>query len=218
MRGNPRCSSSAWSAARQPRACCCSTPGRPWSPCSGSAQGARHGNFPLALSAVGTGAVVAAGVEVSISPAGIVFALGSAAVFALYVLVGARLGARCDPMVTAAWVAAGASASSLTRGALTGELVSPAGHWHVLVIYGVFTAAAFTLMFAAMARIGAGRTSVVMTLEALSAAVLAGLFLAEPLTPEQGLGGAAVLAAAVMVALTRGDGPLVTIDGRKETR
>ena len=73
----------------------------------------------------------------------------------------------------------------------------------MLLAYGLFTAAAFTLMFAALARIGARHTAVVMTLEAVVAVALATLLLGEPLAPGQAAGGACVLAATVLVARIR---------------
>ncbi|HMC51642.1 MAG TPA: DMT family transporter, partial [Acidimicrobiales bacterium] len=108
-----------------------------------------------------------------------------------------------DPLTTAAWVAGGAALSLLGRGLLTGELRSPSGHLPGLVAYGLETAVAFALMFLALARIGASRTSVVMTLEALFAVVLGAAVLGETLTAGQVVGGAAILAATAVIALTR---------------
>jgi drug/metabolite transporter (DMT)-like permease len=153
----------------------------------------------LALSAAGSGLVAAGGGPIGVDPLAVVFALGSALVFALYVLAGQRLATGVDAMVKAAGVAAGAAVASLAQGGLTGGLVAPGGRWLLLAAYGVFTAAAFTLMFAALARLGARHTSIVMTLEAAFAVGLAALLLGEPLGAGQALGGAAVLAATGLV-------------------
>jgi len=59
---------------------------------------------------------------------------------------------------------------------------------------------AFSLTFAAMGRIGAARVSVVMTLEAASSVVMAAIFLGESIRVAQAAGGAAVLAAAIVIA------------------
>jgi len=157
----------------------------------------------LALSVAGTALVAVSSGPVTISALGVVFALGSALVFALYVLAGQRLSAGVDAMATAALVAAGAALGSAGQGALTGGLSSPGGRWALLLAYGLFTAAAFTLLFAALARLGARHTSVVMTLEAVFAVALAMLLLGEPLGAWQALGGACVLAATVLVARIR---------------
>jgi drug/metabolite transporter (DMT)-like permease len=156
----------------------------------------------LALSAGGTALVASAG-PVEIDPLAVLFALSSALVFALYVLAGQRLAGGIDAITTAAVVAAGAALGSAGRGALTHSLQAPGDRWTLLVAYGLFTAAAFTLMFAALGRLGARRTSVVMTLEAVFAVGLATLVLGEPLTPAQAAGGACVLAATTLVARIR---------------
>ncbi len=153
----------------------------------------------LALSVGGSALVAAGGGSVAIDPLAVVFALGSALVFGLYMITGQRLALGVDAMVKAAAVAAGAAVSSLAQGALTGGLVSPDGRWLALVAYGVFTAAAFTLMFAALARLGARHTSIVMTLEAVFAVGLAALLLGESLGLRQAIGGAALLAATALV-------------------
>jgi len=153
----------------------------------------------LALSAAGVVVVVAAGTDVSISPAGVALSLLGAASFAVYLLASDRLVRDTNSLTTGAWVAAGASVSFLARGALTGALRSPSPHLGALVLDGVATAAAFVLLFAALRRLGPTRTSVVMTLEALFAIVLAAVFLGEGMRPLQLAGGAAILAATVLM-------------------
>lgn len=140
------------------------------------------------------------------SALGVSCALGSALVFALYLLAGQRLGGSGDAMTTAALVAAGAALSCLVQGVVTHDLQVPAREWTLLIAYGLFTAAAFTLTFAALARLGARHTAVVMTLEAVFTVGLATLLLGEPFGPAQMAGGACVLAATVAVARTRTSG------------
>jgi EamA-like transporter family protein len=79
----------------------------------------------------------------------------------------------------------------------------PAQDWGPLLGYGLLTAAAFTLTFAALARLGARHASVLMTLEALCTVALAAVLLGEAPSAGQALGGACVLAATVLVARTR---------------
>ena len=164
----------------------------------------RRTRVALVLAASGTALVVTASGPVAIEPLGVVFALSSALVFALYVLAGQRLAVGCDAMLSAACVATGAAVASVGQGAVTHTLGAPAGgQWTLLVAYGLFTAVAFTLMFAALARLGARSTSVVMTLEAVFAVALATLLLGEPFGAGQAIGGAAVLAATAVVARVR---------------
>jgi drug/metabolite transporter (DMT)-like permease len=157
----------------------------------------------LVLSAVGTVLVVVSGGQVSISTTGIIAALGSAASFAVYFVVSGRIIRRTDAMTTAAWVAGGAAASFFLRGLLLGELRSPVGHLPALFGNGLATASAFVLMFAALRQLGASRTSVVMTLEAVFGILLAAVFLGEGIRPLQAVGGLAVLGATALIALAR---------------
>lgn len=157
----------------------------------------------LALAAGGTVVVVMAGGDVAISTAGTGFALASALSFALYLLVSHALMRDTEPLVSAAWVACGASIGQAARGLATGELVNPGDRLGLLLLNGVATAAAFGLMFAALRRLGPGPTAVVMTLEAVFAVLLAAIFLDEGLTAVQAAGGAAVLVGATIVSLQR---------------
>jgi drug/metabolite transporter (DMT)-like permease len=153
----------------------------------------------LALAAAGVGLVVASGTRVSISATGIGYALASASTFAVYLLIGREFGRRSDSMRAAAWIAAGAAASNMLRGVVTQSLQNPVPDIGWLVVYGAATAAAFALTFAALRRIGAARTAVVMTLEAVTAVVLGAVLLHEHITAAQVLGGAAILVAAALI-------------------
>ena len=154
----------------------------------------------LCVSVAGTALVVAAGSEVSISDAGVLLALGSAAAYAVYLVIGRQLGRRTDAMTAACWVAIGAATASVARGLVGGTLAAPSGHVLEVIAYGVSTALAFALTFAALARIGASHTAVVMTLEAFSAVVLAAIFLNEGISTVQALGGLAIVTAAAVIA------------------
>jgi drug/metabolite transporter (DMT)-like permease len=168
----------------------------------------------LGLSIAGSALIVIAGEDVAISPAGILFALGSALSFTIYLLVSGRAVVRTDPMVNGAWVALGAAASLATQGVLTGGLRNPGSDTWLMLVNGVATASAFAFLFAALGRLGASRTAVVMTLEALSSVVLAALLLGETIGGIQLVGGAAVLAATVLISRTKADrgAPLVAAE------
>jgi drug/metabolite transporter (DMT)-like permease len=153
------------------------------------------------LSTGGVAVVVVSGGNVDITAAGIAFALGAAACFTAYLLVSDRVVHRTHAGATAAWVAAGAALSLLVRGAVTADLDSPACHWPELVGNGIATAAAFGFMFAALQRIGATRTAVVMTFEAFAAAGLGALVLEETLGGPQLVGGVAIVTGALLVTL-----------------
>ena len=167
----------------------------------------------LALSIAGTALIVVTGGDVAISTAGIAFALGSALSFAVYLLASGRAVTKTDPMVNGAWVAAGASLSLTTSGLVTGGLRAPGDHLWLMLANGAATAAAFSLLFAALALLGASRTAVVMTLEALSGVVLAALLLGETIGLVQLVGGAAILVAVVLISTSRANPPPVAIEG-----
>ena len=154
----------------------------------------------LALSSAGTAVVVIGGGDVAITVAGLLFALAAAATFAGYLLGGGEVAEAEDPMALAGLVSISAAALSLGRGAVTGELVDPSHRLVELAGYGLATALAFSLTFAAIRRIGATHVSVVMTLEAASAVAMAAVFLGESINITQAIGGVAVLGAAVVIA------------------
>jgi drug/metabolite transporter (DMT)-like permease len=155
----------------------------------------------LALSATGTAVLTASGQRLAISSAGIGFALASSLAVALYVVAAERLMRRTDALTSGAWVALGASLALLSGAGVTGHFHVPAGHRLELVGYGMATALAFAMLFVALRRLGPSRTSVIMTLEAFFAAVLAAAFLSERLTGLHAVGGGAILIGAVCAAL-----------------
>lgn len=165
----------------------------------------------LALSSAGTAIVVIGGGRVSITIAGVLFALGAAAAFAGYLLAGREVARGADPMAVACLVSISAAVLSLARGAATSELVDPSSHVLELIGYGLATALAFSLTFAAMRRIGATRVAVVMTLEAASAVVMAAAFLGESINASQAIGGVAVLAAATVIARSQPEDSMVGV-------
>jgi len=150
---------------------------------------------------LGTAVVVVAGADVSVTTTGILFALGAAGSFALYLLASDRLLVRTDNVVRAAWVSTGAAVGMLVRGLVAGGFDSTAGFWPRLIAIGLANATAFGFLFAALPRIGATRTAVVLNVEPVAAVVLAALFLDETLGGWQLAGGALVLLAAIAVAL-----------------
>jgi len=156
----------------------------------------------LVLSAGGAGVIAAGSGSVDITTAGIVFSLLSAASFAAYLLAGDRFLGKTDSITIAAWTGLGASASLLTFAAVAGEIDVPGDRWWQFLVYGAATASAFAFMFASLRRIGSSRTSVLLTLEAVSAIVLAAIFLGEDLGAAQAVGGACVLAGAVIISLS----------------
>src|SRR5207302_5754329 len=128
---------------------------------------------------------------------------GSILLFSTYAIAGERLLNRTDSLTAAAWTALGASAGVLLFGAVRGQLETPTGHaLAALVANGLATASAFTFFFVVLGRLGPTRTGICMALEAVTGVVLAAIFLGESVRPVVALGGAAVLAGALLAALS----------------
>ena len=161
----------------------------------------------LALSIGGTLLIVVTGERVTIQPAGVAFALLSATSFSIYLLVSSTAVHRTDALTNGAWVALGASLSLTTFGAVTGTLRAPGASWWLMAINGLATASAFSLLFAALKRMGASQTAIVMTMEAFSAVLLGALLLGERLGAVQAIGGMSILAATVLISVARRPAP-----------
>jgi drug/metabolite transporter (DMT)-like permease len=155
----------------------------------------------LALTIGGGAVVVTAGDAISLSSVGVVFALCSAACFSIYLLVGDHVAQRTDPPTKAMWVALGAACALELRAVITGASAPPASRYAELLAYGAANAFAFAFMFAALGRIGATRTAVILTSELVAAVALAALLLHERIQVAHLLGGCAVLAGAIAAAL-----------------
>ena len=154
----------------------------------------------LVLSLAGAALIVLAGEDVAISTTGVVFALTAAASFSIYLIVSSRVVRETEPLVSGAWVSLGAALSLATQGLIAGTLRDPGGSLGLMLLNGLATASAFSMLLAALRLIGASRTAVVMTFEAMSAVALGWLLLDEPLTAIQLLGGAAIVAAIVLLS------------------
>jgi drug/metabolite transporter (DMT)-like permease len=156
----------------------------------------------LALSISGSAVVAIGGGKVAITPAGVLLVCGSIVMFSAYTLLSDRVLPRTDSLTAATWTAIGAATGVTLFGAVRGQLEMPSGSaLAALVANGFVTAAAFTLFFMVLDRIGPTRTGICMALEAVTGIVLAAIFLGESLRLVVVIGGAAVLAGAVLAAL-----------------
>jgi drug/metabolite transporter (DMT)-like permease len=154
----------------------------------------------LALSLGGAALIAGTSGTVSVSRVGVAFALAAGGFFGLYVLLGGKLLAGLEPRASALWVSAGTSSALLVHAGITGSLHFGARDWPPVVGAGMATAAAFSFLFATLPRLGPSGTSVVLTLEALFAILLAAIFLGETIGPLQMVGGACILLGAAVIA------------------
>lgn len=165
----------------------------------------RVGMVALAVCCVGVVAVVDPFHVGALDGSGVLLGLGSAVVYSIYILVGSRTLHGIPPLTAGTGVSLTAGMVLLTWGTLTGQLRSfePIG---LLVIAGVAviaTVVAATAFLAGLARVGAGRASVLSTLEPVSTALLAAALIGERLGGVQVGGGILVLAGAVLLGRSR---------------
>jgi drug/metabolite transporter (DMT)-like permease len=166
---------------------------------------ARPTILALILAVIGAVLVVAAGAGLAIETAGVVFALAAACTFTAY-LIGTDIVLRkTSPLTSATWVSAGASIGLFLFEGATGNLTPPAvaADWWAILGMGVATAGAFVCLLGALQLIGAVRTSIVSAAEPLAAAFLGFVFLGETVGIWTAVGGALILAAAIIASVAR---------------
>ena len=157
----------------------------------------------LALATLGVVGVFAGSLASGVDPTGLALGLAAATVYAGYVLAGERVVATVHPVLLAALVATGATASFTAAGLVRGGLPHPrtADAWtSVAVIAAVATVVPMAALFAGIERVGAPTASIVSTFEPVVTVVLAGLFLGESLTLVEATGAACVIAAVRLLA------------------
>jgi drug/metabolite transporter (DMT)-like permease len=157
----------------------------------------------LLLAVVGVFTVVnPLGAHGSIDIPGVLFGLATAAIYATYILVGRVLLRELPAVVATAVIATTAAITLAVAGAGLGQLhaLSGAGWGLALSMAIVATAIPATTFLAGLARVGATRAAIISTLEPATTVVLAALLLGEDLGWVRLLGGAIILAAAVVVA------------------
>jgi drug/metabolite transporter (DMT)-like permease len=159
----------------------------------------------LAAAVIGSGVVVASSGGLDITSLGIVFALSSAFMISFFLIGLERLVRRTSPLASSMWIALAAAAALGAIAVATGARL-PAWPDEVVPILamGGLTAAAFSLLFLGVRRLGAVRASIISSLEPVAAAVLALVFLGEDLRPGVMLGGILIVGGAVAASLARG--------------
>jgi drug/metabolite transporter (DMT)-like permease len=163
----------------------------------------------LASALAGVGLVVGSAGKLDVTTAGIVFALSSSTMYALYLLGIERTLRRTSSLTASMWVSAAASAAIAVFAVASGKAQWPVGarQWWPVLGTGFFTTGAFLFLFAGLRRLGAIRTAIIAALEPLSTAALAILFLDEPLRTGTLGGGALILVGAVTASIARARPP-----------
>jgi drug/metabolite transporter (DMT)-like permease len=159
----------------------------------------------MAAAVAGAAAVALTGGGVEIDSAGVAFALGSAASFALYLTGADAVLKRTNSLTGAMWVSAAAGLGLAAYSLVTGAGQIPEGwrQWGPVIGMAAFTSGAFVCLFAGLRRLGAVRTSILSATEPVAASVLAAIFLNEPIRSGTVAGGALILAGAIAASLAR---------------
>lgn len=159
----------------------------------------------LALAIGGSAVVVlGGGGQTDVEPLGIALALATSLVYTAYLVGTDRHVRRTDPVTAAGWLGAGAATSNLVFALAFGSFVIPTGATpERLAAIVLISAGAFGSMLAGLQRVGAVRNAIIGVMEPLTVAVLAAIFLDEPITPTVAAGGALILVGAVIASVVR---------------
>ena len=158
----------------------------------------------LALSLVGIVVMVGSPWAAPMPLPGVLLALGSAMLYAIYIPAIGRFQQGIEPAAASAYILSGAAITFLAIGAATGALgnlmLPSAPAW--LAAGGVAllsTAIAFIAFLRALPVLGSVRTAIICTVEPFYTAVAAALLFNQPLTMSTIAGGAFIAAAVVLL-------------------
>jgi drug/metabolite transporter (DMT)-like permease len=174
--------------------------------------------------------------------AGLVLAFMCPIVYAIWIVLAARLGGERpspdhdegglpitpmdaegvpdgpDVIPSSAIMTTATALAAALLASLAGDSVAPSdvpdGAWLALIGFGAFSALAFRWFLAGTRRIGAARAAILSTVEPVYTIALASILLGETLSPIQLLGGALVIAGVILAETGRGGRP--TVDAGSE--
>jgi drug/metabolite transporter (DMT)-like permease len=158
----------------------------------------------LVLALGGSAVVIVGGGDVEVAPLGILLALATSLAYTAYLITADRTVRTTDPVTAAAWLGAGAATANVVFSiAFQVEDLPSVSSWPYLVGMAVFSAGAFAAMLGGLQLVGAVRNAIIGVMEPLGVAVLAAIFLAEPVTAPTAIGGILILGGAILATLVR---------------
>jgi drug/metabolite transporter (DMT)-like permease len=141
---------------------------------------------------------------VEVQPLGIVLALATSVAYATYLTFTDRTVTRTDPVAAAAWIGAGAAVANVVFSfAFDAPGLPTASSWPSLAAMCLLSAGAFAAMLGGLQLVGAVRNAIIGVMEPLAVALLAAVFLEEPVAAPTAIGGALILGAAILATLVR---------------
>jgi drug/metabolite transporter (DMT)-like permease len=158
----------------------------------------------LALSLAGLALMVGIPGAGGLHPLGVLLALASALLYALYIPMIDHLGTGLAPSVTAAYASVGAAAVLATIAIATGGLAlhfAPTGWMAVALLSVLCTVLAFLAFLRGLSTIGPVRTAIVSTVEPFWAALLGSVVLGQRLGVRTLAGGLLIATAVVLLQL-----------------
>jgi drug/metabolite transporter (DMT)-like permease len=161
----------------------------------------------LVLSLVGIGLMVGIPGTGHLHPIGVLLALASAFMYAVYIPMIDHLGRDLPPAVTSVYASGGAAvilvAVALAQGGLAVRF-TPVAWGAIGTMAVVSTVLAFLAFLRGLAIIGPVRTAIMSTIEPFWTALLGGLVLGQALGPRTLAGGLCIAAAVVLLQLGHG--------------
>ncbi len=160
----------------------------------------------LALAGILGGVALVGGAAANPDLVGVGMALGSAAAYAIYVLLSDRLLRDADPMALAAYLTTGATTSFFVAGGVLGSLGTvggPTGLVCLTVAALVGSVFAVTSFLKGVRLVGPSTASLLVTVEVPVTIALAAVVLKQHLAPAQLTGAGLVVAAIVGMQLRR---------------
>jgi drug/metabolite transporter (DMT)-like permease len=172
-----------------------------------AAIGRRRLTFTKVLLALGSllGILLTVSDGLAGTPTGIMFGIGAALVYTVYILVGEKVTSRTGAISAGCVIMLSAATVFGIAMAVTGPCFpkEPIG-WLAVASIAVFsTLMPIVFFFAGMRRVGAGDASTLSTLEPVVTLLLAYFFLGEVLGPMQTFGAAMVIAAVIILTRIR---------------
>ena len=157
----------------------------------------------VALSIAMCGIVVMVGTPASssLNPIGVMLALGTALLYALYLPALQHVQRGVPPAVSSLYLVIGVCVAFLVAAVTGRQLQMPESMqmWaYILLLSVVSTVIAFAALIAGLRVLGPVRTSIIATIEPFFTAVLGILLLAQPMSRNT-IGGGALIAAAVLL-------------------
>ncbi len=134
---------------------------------------------------------------------GVAFGIGAAAIYSVYILAGAKLSPQAGALPSASVVMLSGFASMAGSTVFHTPLwpQSSIGWAAIVAIALISTVIAIFAFLAGLDRLSAAEASTLSTLEPVISVILAASLLSDPISTTQWLGGFAIIAAALLIAL-----------------